>query len=110
MGLIEVMVVLVIMTTLMGAAAIGVMNAWNRSRIHDTSTRARTIQSAATMYRMEEGGECPATEDLAQILDSTKEHTDAWGNDFAIECDANTVHVLSPGPDEALGTDDDIGF
>ena len=56
--------------------------------------------------------DCPAVEDLvrASIIDPTTDPNDAWGNAFAINCEEDAVHVLSPGPDEALGTDDDIGF
>ena len=35
---------------------------------------------------------------------------DAWGNPFTLECEGNTVHVHSPGPDEILGNEDDLGF
>lgn len=112
MTLIEVMVVMVIMAAMATAAAIAVMRAWNTSRKHDTSTRARTIQGAATAYLLEGGEDCPTVEDLAraQILDPTTEHTDGWGRAFTIECEETTVHVRSPGPDSTLGTEDDIGF
>ena len=112
MTLIEVMVVMVIMAAMAVAAAIGVMGAWNRSRKHDTATRARTMQAAATAYLLEGGGECPTVEELsrASILDPTTEHTDGWGNAFTIECEETVVHVRSPGPDATLGTEDDIGF
>jgi type II secretory pathway pseudopilin PulG len=113
MTLIEVMVVLVIMAAMAAAVAIGVMRSWNTTRKHDTAARARTIQSATTLYMMEQGGgECPTVEDLARanVLDPTTQHTDGWGNAFTIACEETAVHVHSPGPDEVLGTDDDIGF
>lgn len=112
MTIIEVMVVMVIMAAMAVAAAISVMNSWNNAKKHDTATRARTIQGAATGYLLEEDGNCPTVEDLARsgILDSTTEHTDGWGNAFTIECEEAVIHVQSPGPDETLGTPDDIGF
>jgi prepilin-type N-terminal cleavage/methylation domain-containing protein len=112
MTLIEVMVVMVIMATMAGAAAFAVMRAWSNARKHETETRARTIQAAATAYLLDEGGECPTVEDLAaaDILDRTTQHTDGWGRSFTIECAETTVHVRSPGADGTLGTEDDIGF
>ena len=112
MSLIEVMVVLVIMAMMAAAVAVSVMSSWTTARKHDTASRARTIQSAATAYLMQEGGECPTVDDLARanVLDPTTQHTDGWGNSFTIECEETAVHVRSPGSDEALGTDDDIGF
>jgi prepilin-type N-terminal cleavage/methylation domain-containing protein len=112
MTLIELMVVMVIMAAMAAAAAVGLMRSWNTARKHDTATRARTIQAAATAHLLEEGGECPTVEDLARanILDSTTEHSDGWGQAFTIECEETAVHVRSPGPDGTLGTEDDIGF
>jgi type II secretory pathway pseudopilin PulG len=111
MTLIEIMVVLVIMTAIASAVALGVMDALSRANKRDTLTRARTIQAAATGHLLD-GGECPQVADLARenILDVTTEHTDAWGNAFHVECEETVVHVRSPGPDEVLGTEDDIGF
>lgn len=112
MTLIEIMVVLVIMTMIAGAAAIGVMNSFATARKRETETRARTLQSAATAYLLDGGEGCPDPEALirANVIDRTTQHTDAWGNAYLIECEETAVHVHSPGPDEALGTDDDIGF
>jgi len=112
MTLIEIMVVMVIMAAMAAAAAVGVMQSWNRARRHDTASRARTMQAAATAYLLEGGEDCPTVEDLARakILDPTTQHTDGWGQTFTIECEETTVHVRSPGPDATLGTEDDIGF
>ena len=112
MTLIEVMVVMVIMTAIAAAAAIGVMRQWEAAKVNDTKTRARTIQSAATMWLLEGGDGCPEVSDLARenILDATTQHTDGWGNAFVITCEGATVHVKSGGRDETLGTEDDLGF
>jgi type II secretory pathway pseudopilin PulG len=106
------MVVLVIMAAMAAAVAIGVISSWTTARKRDTAARARTIQSAVTAYFLNDGEGCPTVEDLdrADLLEKTTEHTDSWGNDFKIDCEDTTVHVHSPGPDEALGTEDDIGF
>lgn len=110
MTLIEIMVVIVIMAIIAVAVGINVIDAIENARRQDTKVRARTIQTAVKMYLMDVGGECPSMGDLADQLDSTTEHTDAWKHDFEIECDGSTVHVRSPGPDGQLGNEDDIGF
>jgi general secretion pathway protein G len=111
-SLIEIMVAMVIMAMVAGAMAIGAMSAWNNAQQQESRTRARTLQSAVTMYLFNTGGDCPGIEDLVReaILDPTTDHDDGWGNAFAIECDENVVHVKSAGPDETMGTEDDLGF
>ena len=54
--------------------------------------------------------ECPSIEDLLekQIMSSSTTRTDPWGNPFAIECDGVEPTVTSAGPDEQMGTEDDI--
>jgi prepilin-type N-terminal cleavage/methylation domain-containing protein len=56
MTLIEVLVVMVIMAAMAAAAAVGVMRSWNTARKHDTATRARTIQAAATAIHVRSPG------------------------------------------------------
>lgn len=111
-SLMEIMVVLAIIGALASAVGIAVIKHLRESRIRDTKIRARTIQNAVTNYMMGETGDCPTVTELlaAGDLDSTKEVTDAWGNDFTIECDPTAIHVRSTGPDEQAGTDDDVGF
>ena len=112
MTLIEIMVVLVIMTAMASAVAVGVLHSWNEAKKRDTATRARTLQAVAVSYIFDHSDECPSVADLerGQVLDPTTQHTDGWGHDFAITCDDATVHVKSGGPDGVLGTPDDIGF
>lgn len=112
MTLIEIMVVVIIMSLIAGAVAINVMKNLEQARIHDTKTRARTIQTAAIAYMMQEApGACPRVNDLESQLDPTTKRTDAWGNEFAITCDeGEVVHAMSPGPDGNPGTEDDLGF
>lgn len=112
MNLIEILVVLVIMGAIASAVAMSVLKSLERSRIQNTTTRARTIQSAAVAYKLDHAAECPEIADLQQedILDSTTDQNDAWGRTFTIECKGSTIHVTSAGPDGAQGTEDDIGF
>ena len=112
MNLIEIMVVMVIMAMIAAATAVGVVRSLATAKKHDTETRARTIQQAVTGYILEGNEDCPDVDALmrADVLDRTTDPTDAWGNDFHVECDQGAVHVRSAGPDETFGNADDIGF
>ena len=109
MTLLEIMVVIVIMSLLATAVAVSVLKSLEDSRTRDTNIRARTIQTVATAYVMDEG-DCPTIGDLENRLDPTTEHTDAWGGAFVIECDGNVIHVRSAGADGQPRTEDDLGF
>lgn len=113
MTLVEVMAVLIIMAIIASAIGISVMKAMSDANKRATATDARAIQGAATQYVLENPRDgCPDVHDLMEngTLDPTRDNTDAWGNEFLIECDANAIHVKSAGEDGQFGTDDDIGF
>ena len=111
MTLMEIMVVIVIISIVTIAAGINVMRSLEIARRDDTKARARTIQQAAITFMMESSDRgCPTVEDLDadDLLDKTTERTDAWGHDFELSCEDGSVHVVSPGKDGELATDDDI--
>lgn len=112
MTLIEILVVLVIMAAIASAVGVAVLKSLDQSRVRNTETRARTLQSAAVAYLVDHPGECPDVEDLeeSEILDPTTDHNDGWGRQFSIECEESTIHVRSRGPDGEQETDDDVGF
>ena len=109
MTLIEIMVVLVIMAMVAGAAGYGAMHAMEQARIKATGTDARAIAAAATGYLIELGT-CPTPQELAEtrILAAGSNIEDGWGHPFQIECDDGEPLVLSPGPDGQRDTEDDI--
>ncbi|MDD9933461.1 MAG: type II secretion system protein [Myxococcales bacterium] len=109
MTLIEIMVVMVIMALVATAAGFAIIPQLNKAKIKQTSADAKAIASAAELY-MAEHDECPTTEDLVndKILAKDKNTKDAWDNDFSIECDEDGATVRSAGPDETMGSEDDI--
>ncbi|MGD8859814.1 MAG: prepilin-type N-terminal cleavage/methylation domain-containing protein [Myxococcales bacterium] len=109
MTLIEIMIVMVIMALVATAAGFAIIPQLNKAKIKQTSTDAKAVASAAELY-MAENDECPTVSDLvsAKILDKDKNVQDAWGNDFTIECDEDGATVRSAGPDEQMGSEDDI--
>lgn len=109
MTLIEVMVVMVIMALVATAAGFAIVPQLNKARIKQTSADAKVIASAAELY-LTENDECPDVEKLVseKILDKSKNTKDAWDNEFTIECNEDGATVKSGGPDEQMGTEDDI--
>ena len=109
MTLIEIMIVMVIMALVATAAGFAIIPALNRAKVKQTTTDAKAIASAAELY-MAENDDCPTVEELVsqKIIDKNKNTKDAWNNDFSIECDDDGAVVRSAGPDEQMGTDDDI--
>ena len=109
MTLIEVMVVMVIMALVATAAGFAIIPQLNKAKVKQTSTDAKSIASAAELY-MAEHDNCPTVAELVseKILAKDKNQVDAWGNDFTIECDSDGATVRSAGPDEQMGSEDDI--
>jgi general secretion pathway protein G len=109
MTLIEIMIVMVIMALVATAASFAIIPQLTKAKVKQTSADAKAIASAAELY-MSENSDCPTTEALVRekILDRKKNTKDAWGNDFTIECDEDGATVRSAGPDEQMGTEDDI--
>lgn len=109
MTLIEIMVVMVIMALVATAAGFAILPQLRKAKIKQTAADAKAVSSAAELY-MTEHDSCPTLAELMgeKILDKNKNTKDAWGNDFAIECDDDGVTVRSAGPDEQAGTEDDI--
>jgi hypothetical protein len=81
----------------------------NKAKVKQTITDSKAVASAAELY-LSENDDCPTVAKLVEerILDKKKKTTDAWDNDYVIECDEDGATVRSAGPDEQMGTADDI--
>lgn len=111
MTLVEIMIVVIIMALIATAVGVAVLPRLEKARVDSTRTDAQAIRSAVTLYLGENpGGDCPSVDDLVEggYLDSSKRTTDAWDNDFIVECEGDNVTVISAGPDGKRGTEDDI--
>jgi general secretion pathway protein G len=109
--LMEIMVVIVIIGLISGATAVAVFHHAADAKIKTSRIAARTIRSAAAMYRMEhDADECPTTKVLrdAELLDRAQNINDAWGTPYSIVCEASAVIVVSAGPDRQPQTPDDL--
>ena len=111
MTLVEIMIVVIIMALIATAVGVAVLPRLQKAREDSTKTDAQQIRSAVTLYLGENpAGGCPTMDDLVEgaYLDKSKRTTDAWDNDFVIECEGDNVAVVSAGPDGQFGTEDDI--
>lgn len=114
-SLLELLLVLVILGLLAGAAALAVGNIGARARISTTKTNLSTIKSAIEAYKLEKGSP-PVT--LAELypgyLEPGKAETDAWKSPFYYKYDDSSADpqrpymLLSYGPDKKPNTPDDI--
>lgn len=110
MTLVEIMIVVIIMALIATAVGVAVLPRLQDAREDQTRSDAQSVRSAATMYVVDNPGDCPATDDLTEggYLDSSRRTTDAWDNEFVIDCEGDDVLVTSPGQDGEMGTEDDI--
>ncbi|MCO5166081.1 MAG: type II secretion system protein GspG [Planctomycetes bacterium] len=67
----------------------------------------RALHDAADLFRIDRG-RCP--ERMDELRDHLREcpPLDPWGNPYALQPHARGVAFVSPGPDGALGTEDDL--
>jgi hypothetical protein len=71
---------------------------------------AQAIHDAAVSFREDNPNGCPTITQLVheKKLGSEAATDDPWGQRYRIECDADSIRVISPGADKKRGTGDDI--
>lgn len=80
-------------------------------RVMDARTDAHSIRGAAEMYLAQNpSAACPTVSQLVseRILSARTRTIDPWENAFEITCSGEDVKVVSAGPDETMGTGDDV--
>ena len=113
--LVEIMVVVVIIGLLATIVAPNVLGMFGDSQLEKAKTDVKTIHDSATYWKMRKG-KIPTMEDLTtpdekgniafQALSQ-----DPWNQDYIIkELDGRKFEVISCGPDEEEGTEDDIRY
>jgi len=112
--LVEIMVVIVILGLLATMVATNVMGASDEARIKTTRTSIKTIESAIESYYLSNGKLPDSLEDLITEDENGRTYLkslepDAWGNDFVLRGETRRdFEIISYGPDESEGTEDDI--
>lgn len=115
MTLIEILIVVTIIGIVMTVVGAGVMKKFRQARGQTSRLAMQQIASAITAYQLEKGKIPAGGEGLNSLvpdyLDSEKNLQDAWGHDFHYEVPGpkgQSFDIISDGPDEQQGTDDDI--
>lgn len=112
-GLLEIVVTVAIIAMISAAVTVGIMKVAERQKISLTRTNGEALRSAIKMWRAAENDSagCPTVPVLIAdgLLDRGKSaKTDAWGQPWVIQCDDYDATIVSLGPDQRAGTEDDI--
>jgi general secretion pathway protein G len=109
--LVEILVVVAIIALIAGAVGIGAFRAFSRAQEKTAASNARALRGAVKTWWIEhEVGSCPDVDTLVVdgALDRDSPRKDPWGTGWQIECASGDVTIVSAGPDQKLGTPDDI--
>jgi general secretion pathway protein G len=110
MTLVEIMIVVIIMALIATAVGVAVVPQWRKSQKRQTLTDAQAVKAGVLLFMTDNNG-CPSGSAELQeegYLDRSKRATDAWDNEFQVECEGDDIYVVSAGPDGQFGTEDDI--
>ena len=110
MTLIEIMVVVIIMGLIASAVGFGVFRFLAKAKIRTAEQEVSSIRSAIQIYQNDHPDQCPTVEQMRTDgqLDRNAASNDPWGHPFTINCDGETISVVSAGPDGRAGTQDDV--
>ncbi len=105
----------------LGGAVLGVVvmgASWLLSFDKETVQVDRAVANAQTVFDAaaswqganSESGGCPTLSQLQheRYLDDQDAMEDPWGSRLRIQCDEDSLTVVSAGPDGSLGTSDDV--
>jgi general secretion pathway protein G len=109
--LVEILVVVAIIALVAGAVGVGAFKAFVRAQNKTAASNARALRGAVKTWWLEhEASACPDVDTLVSdgALDRDSPRRDPWGTFWTIECAAGDVTIVSAGPDQKMGTDDDI--
>lgn len=79
------------------------------TRIQNTKVMSEAVLMATELWQMSHPLDCPGVDDLVKdrVLVPSNEK-DPWGERFRIRCSPEGNRVVSTGPDQLIGTRDDI--
>lgn len=113
-SLLEMMLVLLIITTLVGIVVVNMTSRSQRANIQTTTISMKQIENALKEYHFNNGGFPTTNEGLAVLVPDYLERLprDAWKEDFEYISPtgdpARPYMIISMGPDREPGTEDDI--
>ena len=87
----------------------GIAAQFAKARRESACVQAMQIRQAVEMFRVTEGGKCPAS--VAALVERKflpDLPKDPWKHEYSLRCEGEAVTVSSPGRDGAPGTEDDV--
>ncbi len=110
--LVEILIVLAIVGLIAGGIAVYAIPKFQQAQKETTKQSAMALYGVAENWRTGPGhaADCPTPQLLKDQheINATSKITDAWETTFKIQCDDDSVTVVSFGPDKKEGTADDI--
>ncbi len=111
--LLEIMVVLAIIGLIVGSVGVMIFNKFKKAQVQIAKTRVTQVSNAVTQFMLDNSNNCPRSiEELVAQKYLQKGMKDPWGKDFILRCpgtnDTDGADIISPGPDKAEGTADDV--
>lgn len=120
MSLLEIMVVITLIGLVTAAVGVAVMGQLNKGQIDTARATAYEIEKALDLYKLQQGT-YPSTAQGISALTSPpkgkpvmeKVPKDPWGNEYMYlqpgQKNTRKFDVVSKGPDQQEGTEDDVG-
>ena len=116
--LVEILLVVAILGILAGVAVIGIGGKTKKANIQATRTSISVVQTAVGMYEVDNGAYPASLQNLltkggennwnGPYIQNGRMPKDAWNNDFQYTPKEGGVEIRSAGPDQQMGTEDDI--
>ena len=123
MSLIEIIIVIALMGTLMAIVLTNLTGKQEQAMVDAARLAMAQLDNDLQMYKVH-NYKYPSTDDGLQALITApsnaskwrgpytekKKLKDPWGIEFNYESDGRTFKVISGGPDQSIGTEDDVTY
>jgi general secretion pathway protein G len=111
--LVEILLVMVIIGVLAGVVVVQFGGRSTEARINATRSSIAAICTAVDLYEVDVGKYPSGLGDLTTAIEGRQPALkrmpmDSWGNAFALESPGPSYIIRSSGPDEQVGSEDDI--
>lgn len=123
MSLIEIIIVVALLGTLMAYMVSNLIGQSEEAKKDQTKLAMGVIQQSLQMYRVHNNRYPTTDQGLKALLDNpgnakawrgpyteANKLKDPWDGEFQYDSDGSQIKIISPGPDGALGNEDDITY
>lgn len=111
MTLLEIMIVLALIALITSTLGVAIVHRYRDGQLRAAQLQVRQIASGVQQFLVTTN-QCPSVDDLVARRLVTAAPRDPWGQAISIRCpgqhDPDGADIVSHGPDQKEGTDDDI--